>query len=65
MLKSTILVVLTGFIFLTSKAQSPFLIPSGDPEPVEFTPLNIIIYIVLPVLIGIIYIWYRKSKRKK
>jgi len=30
-------------------AQVPSNLPAGDPEPLPFTPVNIIIYIVLPV----------------
>lgn len=65
MLKIIISMILTSFFFIVSQAQKPFLIPSGDPEPVEFTPLNIILYIVIPIFLLIAYIFYRKSKRKK
>jgi len=52
------------FATIIAGAQIPDLIPSGETEPLELTPFNIIVYIVLPVIIFIIYFMYRKSKRK-
>lgn len=53
------------FLFGIVRAQQPDLLPPVKTEPIELTPFNIILYIVMPVLIFLIYFWYRKSKRKK
>jgi len=47
------------------KAQAPDIIPYGEPEPLEFTLTNIIVFIVIPVLIIIAYIFYRKNRKKQ
>lgn len=61
-----IILIFTCFIpVLIANAQVPDLLPSGEPEPIELTPFNIIVYIVFPIIIFIIYFWYRKSKRKQ
>jgi hypothetical protein len=49
---------------LIANAQIPDIIPSGEADPIDLTPFNIILYFVLPVLLFIFYLWYRKSKRK-
>lgn len=46
-------------------AQVPSNLPAGDPEPLPFTPVNIVIYIVLPVALFIFYIWWLKQRKKK
>ena len=65
MLKNTLLQIILVFSAIAASAQIPDLLPSGETEPIELTPLNIVIYLVLPVVIFIIYFWYRKSKRNK
>ncbi len=47
------------------RAQAPDIIPYGESEPIEFTLTNIIVYIILPVLIVIGYLYSRKKQRKK
>jgi membrane protein DedA with SNARE-associated domain len=64
MLKKIVLQIAFLFTAIFAGAQIPDLIPSGETEPIELTPLNIIIYFVLPIVIFLIYFWYRKSKRK-
>ena len=64
MLKKTVLQIIFLFATVVISAQIPDLIPSGKAEPIELTPLNIILYIVAPIVIFIIYYWFRKSKRK-
>ena len=64
MFKKTLLQIILVFTAIVASAQIPDLLPSGDTEPIELTPLNIVIYFVLPIIIFIIYFWYRKSKRK-
>jgi hypothetical protein len=50
---------------LISVAQIPQDIPNQS-EPVDFTSgWNILIYIVLPILMGIYYYFWRKKQRKK
>jgi hypothetical protein len=46
-------------------SQAPDGVPYGDPEPLELTPFNIILYIVVPVLLFVVLFLYRKSLKKK
>jgi zinc transporter ZupT len=50
--------------FINSLAQSPTHYPSGN-DPVDFTLVNILVYIVAPILMVIIYLWYRRYLYKK
>lgn len=56
----TFLLLVTAVVM----AQVPSGIPSGTPEPLELTLTNIIVFIVLPVIIVILYIYWRRKKRK-
>jgi hypothetical protein len=62
----TIIILSLLFYSVTNLAQSPTHYPSGN-DPVEFTPVNIIVYIIGPILLVIIYLWYRRylSNKKK
>jgi hypothetical protein len=64
MLKKSALQICFILAALVSNAQIPDIIPSGEAEPIDITPFNIILYFVLPVLLFIFYLWYRKSKRR-
>ncbi len=44
--------------------QLPTHYPTGD-EPVEINLINILIYIIVPVLMLVFYLYWRKSKKKK
>lgn len=46
-------------------AQSPQNYPTPGPERVEITPFNVLMFIVLPVLIVVAYIWIRRRSLKK
>ncbi len=50
---------------LTASGQTPEMYPPPVPEPLELTPLNVILYIVIPVLLVIFLIYYRRRKRKQ
>ncbi|HKJ78615.1 MAG TPA: hypothetical protein VKA10_03725 [Prolixibacteraceae bacterium] len=50
---------------LQSMAQTPDMYPPPEPEPVDFSLFNIILYIVLPVILIVAYFLYRKSVKKK
>lgn len=51
--------------FMTVAVQIPQDIPHQS-EPVDFTsPLNILLYIVLPVIMVVYYYLWRKNQRKK
>lgn len=63
--KKTVLYIALFLSTLLTSAQVPYLLPTGETEPLELTLFNVIVYMVLPVLIFIIYFWYRKSKRQK
>lgn len=65
MLRKTTLLFYFMLIWNIICAQAPDIIPYGESEPIEFTVTNIIVYIVLPVLIVIGYLYYRKKQREK
>lgn len=57
---------ITSFLLILSisvAAQAPGHVPYGKPEPVEFTPLNIILLIVLPLLMLFLYFYQRHKKK--
>ena len=65
-MKSKIIITaLLTFLFGIARAQQPDLLPPAQTEPFELTPFNITLYFVMPVVIFVIYLWYRKSKSKK
>jgi len=45
-------------------AQTPTHYPTGQ-NPMEFTAVNILVYIVFPVLLFVILILNRRHKKKK
>jgi hypothetical protein len=45
-------------------AQTPTHYPTGQ-DPMEFTAVNILVYIVFPVLLFVILILTRRRKKKK
>ncbi len=65
MLKKLVLHTTFLFLVINAGAQIPDLIPSGETEPLELTPFNIILYFVVPLILLVFFLWYRKSKRKK
>ncbi len=65
MLRKTTLLFYFMLIWNIMRAQAPDIIPYGESEPIEFTLTNIIVYIILPVLIVIGYLYSRKKQRKK
>lgn len=50
---------------LQSVAQAPSGVPYGQPEPLELNLFNIIVFIVLPLVLIVIYIGFKRKKRKK
>lgn len=50
---------------ITSLAQTPDMYPPPVPEPVDKNPLNIALYIVFPVILILIFLWYRNRIKKK
>lgn len=53
------------FMSIPGVSQTPDMYPPTVPEPVEFTTLNVILYLVIPVLLVIFLIYYRRKKRRK
>ncbi len=59
-----------GFLILMANAiaQTPEMYPPPDPEPVEITPLNIVLFVVMPIVLVIIFVlymrWVKKRRRK-
>ncbi len=64
MIKKAAIFTFLLFVTAVAMAQVPSGIPSGTPEPLELTLTNIIVFIVLPVIIVILYIYWRRKKRK-
>jgi len=58
--------IFTFLLFVTALAiaQAPSGVPYGKSEPLELNPANIIVFIVLPVLVVILYIYWRRNRRK-
>lgn len=57
-----------GSVFLmvqTVFAQTPDLYPPKDPEPIDFSLKNIILYIVMPLVLIVAFLLYRRKKRKE
>ena len=46
-------------------AQVPTHLPGKKPEPVPITPVNILIFIVIPLGLLVFYIWWLRQNRKK
>ncbi len=64
MIKKSGIFLLLLFVSLMTRAQAPSGIPTGKAEPLELNLVNIIFFIVIPVLIIILYIVRRRNKRK-
>lgn len=61
----TFTVILALVFYATAKAQSQDLVKL-DNEPVDFSnPLNIVLYIVFPILLTIFYIRWSIGKRRE
>jgi len=50
---------------LTASGQTPEMYPPPVPEPLELTTLNVILYIVIPVLLVIFLIYYRRRRKRR
>lgn len=59
----TISFFLLALIF--ARAQTPDFYPPVDPEPVQFDLFNIVLYIILPIVLVVGYLLYRRYKKKK
>ena len=60
--------LIIGISLLLSKAltaQTPDLYPPPVPEPVKIDFFNIILYVVLPLLVIVVFLWYRRWIRNK
>jgi len=52
------------FTVVGTTAQTPTHYPTGT-DPVRFNLVNILLFIVFPVLLVVAWIWIRRSARKK
>ena len=52
------------FTIVGAAAQTPTHYPTGT-DPVRFNLVNILLFIVFPVLLVVAWIWIRRSARKK
>ena len=59
------LTILSLFFNATLFAQQPEFYPPTGQEPPELTLFNIILYFVMPILVLVFYLVWRKSKKKK
>ncbi len=66
-LKNFFTTLLFSFLSLVAWAQTPTHIPREQIEPVDFfeSTENIVFYIVIPIVIIALYIFWRRSLRKK
>ena len=51
--------------FASVFAQIPGGLPKPETEPLDLNLFNIVLYFVLPVLLLVYYIFYKRSKAKK
>ncbi len=59
-------VILMIVYFFTSFAQRPTHVPgAGEPARVFESPVTVVIYIVIPLLIGVFYVLWRRKIRKE
>lgn len=52
-------------LFIQASAQTPDMYPPPDPEPVDPTTLNIVLFIIMPIILIIVFFLYRRSIKKK
>ncbi len=54
-------------IFTLSKlqAQTPDMYPPPVPEPVDVTTVNVILYVLVPIILVIAFILYRRWVKKR
>lgn len=61
-------ILLTAFFLLNIgllQAQSQDLVKINN-DPVDFSnPLNILLYIVFPILLAVFYIWWMRKQREE
>ena len=60
----SVLSLLLFFLVFRLNAQTPDNYPPVDPEPVDFSLFNIVLYILLPLLLIGGYLLYRRSRKK-
>ena len=66
MIKRLLALFLTLLFSVQTFAQTPEMYPPPDPEPVIWTNLNVVLFIILPILLVIAFILYRRwVKRRK
>lgn len=65
MQKILLITTLLNSLIQAVQAQTPQNYPPPVPEPFEINLFSVLLYIVLPLMIVVAYIWIRKSKRKK
>ena len=60
------LLFLLFIVASTVYAQKPSVVPNPTEEPVDFSkPANIIIFIILPICAIILYLIWRKKRKKE
>lgn len=52
-------------LMFVANAQTPDMYPPPVPEPVELNIFNVILYILTPVILIVVFIYYRRWLKKK
>lgn len=65
MIRKVSLLILLLSLWMQSQAQTADGLFGADPEPTEWNALNIVLFIVLPILLFVFFLWFRKRKNKK
>ena len=65
MLRGQNIIALVLFLMQKSYAQTPTHLPKTGIKPVEINFINILVYFIIPLLLAVFYIWYRRSLKGK
>lgn len=64
-MRFTLFIISAVLLSLNTFAQSQELVKL-DNDPVDFSnPLNILLYIVFPIVLAVFYFWWLKHQRKE
>jgi hypothetical protein len=64
-MRFTLFIISAVLLSLNTFAQSQELVKL-DNDPVDFSnPLNILLYIVFPIVLAVFYFWWLKQQRKE
>jgi hypothetical protein len=64
-MKKKLIPILVFLLAIAAAGQAPTHYPSTGTEPVEFDLANVILYIAVPAIILVVYLWWRIKKAKQ